>query len=83
MGWNDHVELIEMECLECGEVDLWENWGEVAKARYGGDLGKKLGHDIANSDRCPNCGSTKGKSVEDDDDAYWDRCFEEAMAKDD
>lgn len=63
MGWNDHVESIEIECLDCGEVGIWEYWDDVAKARYGGELGRKLGHNINNSDRCPNCGSIKGKQV--------------------
>jgi hypothetical protein len=70
MGWNDHVVSVETECLDCGAVDVWECWDEVAKARYGGDLGRKLGHDIGNSDRCPHCGSTRGKQVDDDYDGW-------------
>ena len=68
MGWNDHVELIETYCKDCGVVDVWEYWNEVAKARYGGKnrhLGLFLGRDDNNSGRCPNCGSTNGP-VEDD-----------------
>lgn len=68
MGWNDHVELVEMECLDCGEVEFGECWDDTAKARYGGRLGKMLNHDVDKSDRCPVCGSTKGKPVEDEDD---------------
>ena len=64
MGWNDHVEMIEMECLNCGKVDVWECWDDVAKVRYGGELGQNLGHDIKNSDRCPHCGSTKGQPAD-------------------
>lgn len=67
MGWNDHVDFVQMECLECGEIDTWECWDSIAKARYGGPLGEKLGHDVNNSGRCPYCGSTKGKVSEDDE----------------
>ena len=67
MGWNDHVCFAEVECAECGEVHIWEYWDEVAVARYSGDLGKFLGRDVANNRCCPNCGSTKGREVEDDD----------------
>jgi hypothetical protein len=67
MGWNDHVDMVEMQCLACGVVDVWEQWDDVAKQRYGGPLGQKLGHDVARSGRCPACGSTRGVSVEDDD----------------
>ena len=68
MGWNDHVDFIETECLECGEVDTWEHWNEVAMARYGGEnaaLGEMLGHDFRNSGKCPHCGSAKGEPVTD------------------
>jgi hypothetical protein len=65
MGWNDHVEFAQMQCLTCGEVDTWEFWDIVAKARYGGELGRKLGHDIKDSGRCPHCGSTRGRETED------------------
>lgn len=70
MGWNDHVDFIEMECAQCGQVDTWEFWSDVAKARYGGQnkpLGDFLGRDENKSGRCPHCGSTDGKSVEDYD----------------
>lgn len=59
-----------MECLECGQVDTWEVWNDVAHARYGGQnkqLGDYLGIDEANSDRCPHCGSTNGTPVDGDD----------------
>ena len=62
MGWNDHVDFAEMRCLSCGVIDTWEFWDDIAKARYGGDLGKKLGRDINKSGRCPHCSSTRGKS---------------------
>jgi len=68
VGWNDHVEFMETECQDCGEVDIWEYWDEVAKVRYGGEnrhLGEMLGHDDNNSGRCPHCGSTKGTIVDD------------------
>ena len=68
MGWNDHVAFEEYECLECGEVDVWELWDDIAIARYGGGLDKKLGHDVADHHRCPHCGSTNGKPYEDEDD---------------
>jgi len=64
MGWNDHVEFIEMECQSCGEVETWEFWNDVAKARYSGELGKYLGHDVAKSGCCPICGSTAGASMD-------------------
>lgn len=69
MGWNVHVEFRETECLDCGEVETWEYWGETALARYGGenkDLGKFLGHDEKKHNRCPSCGSTNGKFVEEE-----------------
>jgi hypothetical protein len=69
VGWNDHVEMVEMQCLDCGAVATWECWNEVAKARYGGALGQKLGHDIRKSDCCPDCGSSKGRPVPEDE---WD-----------
>ena len=72
MGWNDHVSFVETECLKCGEVDTWEYWDDVAKARYSGSIGQKLGHDATKSDKCPHCGSTKGRPVDDDDeDDLW------------
>jgi hypothetical protein len=68
MGWNDHVDHIQMQCNECGQVDMWEFWDDVAKARYGGEnkkLGEFLGHDDNKSGRCPYCGSTDGDEVDD------------------
>lgn len=67
MGWNDHVDFREMECESCGETDTWEFWDSVAIARYSGGLDKKLGHDANKSGRCPHCGSTEGKEVDDDE----------------
>lgn len=67
MGWNDHVEHVLMRCLDCGDEDVWELWDKTAIARYGGELGKKLGHDIEAADCCPNCRSPRGKRIEDDD----------------
>lgn len=68
MGWNDHVEIVEMTCLDCGKIADWEMWDEIAKARYGGDLGRKLGHDMEKNDgRCPHCGSQNGRETEADD----------------
>jgi Zn finger protein HypA/HybF involved in hydrogenase expression len=67
MGWNDHMEGYETECLECGAVDDWEYWDEVGVARYSGSIGQMLNVDPAKSGKCPHCGSTKGKIVEDDD----------------
>lgn len=68
MGWNDHVEFVPMVCLKCGQEDVWEIWSDVAIARYGGGLDKKLGHDVKNHMRCPHCGSKKGKEVGEDED---------------
>jgi hypothetical protein len=86
MGWNDHVDFVEMQCEECGEVDTWELWDDVARERYGGNnkqLGEMLGHDMDKTDsRCPHCGSTKGTPVdseEDDREAYMDNL----LSKDD
>jgi hypothetical protein len=28
MGWNDHVEFLETECLDCGATAEWEYWDE-------------------------------------------------------
>jgi hypothetical protein len=67
MGWNDHMQVYETECLACGEVEDWEYWDEVGVDRYGGLIGRKLGVDSSKSGRCPHCGSTKGEIVEDDD----------------
>ena len=70
MGWNDHIEFIETECMACGETDTWQYWNKVALARYGGPLGVKLGLDASKDGRCPYCGSTDGKQV--DPDAWLD-----------
>jgi hypothetical protein len=69
MGWNDHVSFVQTQCLDCGAVDTWEFWDDVAKSRYGGKnklLGKFLGHDDDKSGKCPLCGSTRGKAFDDD-----------------
>lgn len=70
MGWNDHVDFREMQCLKCGIISTWEFWDDVAKARYGGGLDKKLGHDVNKSDCCPECGSTEGEPADDEEDDY-------------
>jgi hypothetical protein len=36
MGWNDHVEFADFECLDCGQVATWEFWDETALRRYTG-----------------------------------------------
>lgn len=66
MGWNDHVETVQTECKNCGAIDMWEMWDEVAKQRYAGEIGKFLGHDIGNHGTCPNCGSSNGVPNDDD-----------------
>lgn len=66
MGWNDHVEFVQMECQACGDINVWEFWDEIAVARYGNDLGRKLGHDFKQNGRCPNCGSSMGREINDD-----------------
>ena len=71
MGWNDHVEFVPMQCRKCGTVADWEYWDEVAKRRYVGAIGDKLGRDVAKSDRCPHCGSAEGDPVEDEDREGW------------
>ena len=63
MGWNDHVEYIETECLKCGEIDDWEHWDEVGKQRYVGAVGELVNQDATKSDRCPHCGSTRGRVI--------------------
>ena len=70
MGWNDHVEYLETECLDCGQVDDWEYWDEVGKQRYVGGVGALLGQDATKSNKCPHCGSTKGRIVEEDENYY-------------
>jgi hypothetical protein len=67
MGWNDHVEFVSVQCEQCGEIADWEIWDNVARARYGGSMGKALGHDIEADHRCPYCGGTVGTPVEDDE----------------
>ena len=64
MGWNDHVDFIEMECDACHEMDTWEFWNEVALARYSGRMGELIGRDATKSGKCPHCGSDKGIPVE-------------------
>jgi len=74
MGWNDHVDMVETECQECGVVDTWEYWDEVALGRYGGEnssLGEYLGHDATRSGRCPHCGSSRGEMVDENEDEAW------------
>jgi hypothetical protein len=66
MGWNDHVEFIETECLTCGITDTWEYWSDVGKARYVGEIAKMLNVDPGRSGKCPHCGSVKGREVDDD-----------------
>ncbi len=66
MGWNDHVEFIETECLDCGEIDTWEYWDDVAKQRYVGAIGEMIGRDVNKSGHCPHCGSPKGELVDDE-----------------
>jgi len=73
MGWNDHVEYVEMECLECGETDDWEFWDAIGRERYVGGVGALVGQDATKSGKCPHCGSTRGQFThwsphEDDDD---------------
>jgi len=68
MGWNDHMDFVEVRCEACGEVDTWEFWNDVAKARYSGELGKYLGLDDSKSGRCPHCGSTEGTETEGEED---------------
>jgi hypothetical protein len=70
MGWNDHVEFVETECLDCGKVDTWEFWSDVALERYGGEnkhIGEYLGHSDKKANRCPHCGSTNGQPSSEDD----------------
>ena len=67
MGWNDHVEFIETECLDCGVTDTWEYWDAVGKARYVGQIGQLLNVDAGRSGKCPNCGSVRGRPVDEDD----------------
>jgi hypothetical protein len=64
MGWNDHVEFIETECLACGVIDTWEYWDAVGKARYVGQIGQMLNVDPHKSGKCPACGSARGRQVD-------------------
>ena len=82
MGWNDHVEMVEMKCLSCGEIDSWWIWDDTGKARYTGGLGEMLGVDPTRGDKCPHCGSTRGVVYDEDSDDYWDVLFDAEMSKD-
>jgi hypothetical protein len=66
MGWNDQVDFIETECLQCGETAVWEYWNAVAQSRYVGRTDAALDVIAARSDRCPHCGSMNGRIVEAD-----------------
>jgi hypothetical protein len=72
MGWNDHVESHETECLSCGEVSDWEYWDRVGQQRYVGRIGEILGVDADRSGKCPNCGSTNGRIVDEDGEDWPD-----------
>jgi Zn finger protein HypA/HybF involved in hydrogenase expression len=72
MGWNDHVDYAETECLDCGVTDTWQYWDVVGKSRYVGAIGEMVGQDATKSDQCPHCGSTRGRIVEDDEDDWPD-----------
>jgi hypothetical protein len=63
MGWNDHVEFVETECLGCGAVDTWEYWDDVGKARYVGHIGQLVNVDASTGGKCPSCGSMRGRPV--------------------
>jgi Zn finger protein HypA/HybF involved in hydrogenase expression len=67
MGWNDHVSFADTECLECGIISCWEYWDDVGKERYVGAVGQLVNQDATRSDKCPHCGSTKGRIVPEDD----------------
>ena len=60
MGWNDHVDFVEVECRECGEINAWTFWDEVGKQRYVGAVGQLIGQDATIPPHCPACGSTDG-----------------------
>ena len=63
MGWNDHVEVVECLCLDCGEINEWEFWDDVAKRRYVGEIAALINLDpvrLEQSGKCPNCGSSRG-----------------------
>jgi hypothetical protein len=67
MGWNDHVSFEETECLACGAVSTWEYWDEVGKQRYVGRIGQLLNVDAGKSGKCPDCGSTRGRILGEDE----------------
>ena len=67
MGWNDHVEFVEMECLRCGREDTWEFWDSVGIARYSGDIGQMLNVHTDRHNKCPHCGGSEGREVGDDE----------------
>ena len=60
MGWNDHVEFYQTECLECGEIDIWEYCDSTGRQRYVGRIGEFLNVDAGRSGKCQSCGSTNG-----------------------
>jgi hypothetical protein len=66
MGWNDHVEHHETECLDCGEVDTWEYWADAGRERYVGPVGEVFGVDAERSGKCPHFGSIRGQITDDD-----------------
>jgi ribosomal protein S27AE len=68
MGWNDHVDYVETECLRCGVIQPWEYWSEVGQQRYVGKIGEMVGVDATKHNTCPKCGWKKGRMVEEDDD---------------
>jgi hypothetical protein len=68
MGWNDHVDFCETECLQCGVTSEWEYWDEVGRERYVGAIGEFLGVDATRSGKCPHCGSTEEAIVKEMDD---------------
>jgi Zn finger protein HypA/HybF involved in hydrogenase expression len=67
MGWNDHVEYYETECLDCGEIQAWPYWDEEGKARYVGAVGALVNQDATKSGKCPSCGSSNGQMVDEDE----------------
>jgi hypothetical protein len=72
MGWNDHVERHETECLDCGEINTWEYWDAVGQQRYVGRIGEMLGVNADRSGKCLHCGSVNGQLVGDDDEEWPD-----------
>ena len=67
MGWNDHVEYRETQCLKCGVVDDWEYWDVVGRQRYVGAIGEMVGQDATKSGKCPHCGASEGDILADDE----------------